>query len=362
MKKILYVFDDINYSSGAQKVTFFQMDMLKAQYDISVFSMTRPRIELKEKKFKFIGQKVWKQNEFLVMRCAEVLKANNISTYKKCLRIFYALLVRLGYGEEYIEKSIYKQIGRQLEAFDTIIVVSEASKLRTLIARIKHPTKIQWIHTDYALWSEFSDWTKAVTRKDKEIYQKFDWIVTLSEHSRDGLLGKIPELKEKTIVIPNLIDSTTIIKKSQEECLVKLDNTKKNLITVGRLEKEKAYDRILNICSRLIKENKDFCWYIVGEGSLLEHLEKRVIKERMQDYVKLVGKMDNPYPLMKKCNCFVLLSAYEGTPVTIDEAMVLGISVIARDVGGIREQVYRLQKKGYQESNKQVLKKLQKIL
>ena len=42
---------------------------------------------------------------------------------------------------------------------------------------------------------------------------------------------------------------------------------------------------------------------------------------------------------MKQCDAFVLLSDYEGTPVTIDEAKVLGVPVLARDVGGVREQL-----------------------
>mgnify|MGYP002508080331 CR=1 FL=1 len=51
-----------------------------------------------------------------------------------------------------------------------------------------------------------------------------------------------------------------------------------------------------------------------------------------------------PYPLMKRCDWFVLLSQYEGTPVTIDEAMILGVPVIATDVGGITEQMGRYKK------------------
>ena len=47
---------------------------------------------------------------------------------------------------------------------------------------------------------------------------------------------------------------------------------------------------------------------------------------------------------MAKCNMLVLLSKYEGTPVTIDEAMVLGIGVVAPRVGGIAEQVSRYER------------------
>lgn len=79
--------------------------------------------------------------------------------------------------------------------------------------------------------------------------------------------------------------------------------------------------------------------------------------------MELLGRLENPYPLMKKCDWLVLLSEYEGTPVTIDEAMVLGLAIAAVDVGGIREQMsgYEagvvLAKERLYEDLKQVVKK-----
>ena len=61
----------------------------------------------------------------------------------------------------------------------------------------------------------------------------------------------------------------------------------------------------------------------------------------MENQVQFLGHLNNPYPVMSKCDTLVLVSKYEGTPVTIDEAMVLGIGVIAPRVGGIAEQISR---------------------
>ena len=49
--------------------------------------------------------------------------------------------------------------------------------------------------------------------------------------------------------------------------------------------------------------------------------------------------MKNPYSIMSHCDTLVLFSKYEGTPVTIDEAMVLGVGIVAPRIGGIAEQV-----------------------
>ena len=59
----------------------------------------------------------------------------------------------------------------------------------------------------------------------------------------------------------------------------------------------------------------------------------------LSENVIFTGYLDNACPLLKQCDVFILLSEYEGTPVTIDEAKVLGIPVLAQDVGGIADQI-----------------------
>lgn len=368
MKKILYLFDDINYPSGAQKVTFFQMKTLSRDYKVSVFSLSKPQAYLRPelKGISIVGKELWERTELFSYSLKKVLSLKEISFLKKIQRMFYSVVIRIGKGEAYLNYLFYREIKQKFEKFDVVIVVSEASKLRELVSNLKHPKKIQWIHTDYALWSEFSDWTKMITKKDSVIYKKFDWIVTLSEYSRKGLLKKLPGLKDQTVVIPNLIDGKTILKKAEEDLDIEWNDADCHMVTVGRVDREKAYDRVLDICGKLKAEGYSFCWYIVGDGPLKGHLEKRIKAEQLEEYVKLTGRLENPYPLMKRCDWFVLLSEYEGTPVTIDEAMVLGVPVIATDVGGIAEQMGRYGKgvvlKGdtlYEDLKKEITQKEQ---
>ncbi len=368
MKKILYLFDDINYPSGAQKVTFFQMKTLSRDYKVSVFSLSKPQAYLRPelKGISIVGKELWERTELFSYSLKKALSLKEISFLKKIQRMFYSVVIRIGKGEAYLNYLFYREIKQKFEKFDVVIVVSEASKLRELVSNLKHPKKIQWIHTDYALWSEFSDWTKMITKKDSVIYKKFDWIVTLSEYSRKGLLKKLPGLKDQTVVIPNLIDGKTILKKAEQDLDIEWNDADCHMVTVGRVDREKAYDRVLDICGKLKAEGYSFYWYIVGDGPLKGHLEKRIKAEQLEEYVKLTGRLENPYPLMKRCDWFVLLSEYEGTPVTIDEAMVLGVPVIATDVGGIAEQMGRYGKgvvlKGdtlYEDLKKEITQKEQ---
>lgn len=338
LKKLLYIFDDINYESGAQKVMLHQIQVLKKDYKISIFSLCKPQNIEQLNDITILGEQVWKLGEILSSSYKDVLKSKDISNVTKIKRILYALAMRFGIENFYLEHYLFRPFYNKFESFDTVIIISEASKLRKFISSLKNPKKIQWIHTDYVLWSKFSEWTRAITRNDSELYQKMDLLVVLSEQNKNKMCERIPQLESKIIVIPNLIDGEHILTYAEKIPSVYVDKSKFCFVTVGRLEQEKALERILNICNQLKQDKKIFVWYLIGTGSQEKKIRRYVKEKGLENYLILIGKLSNPYPIMKQCDCFILLSRYEGRPVTIDEAMVLKLPVIATDVGGIREQ------------------------
>lgn len=342
MKKILYIMDDINYNSGAKAVTLLQMKQLQQEYDIYLLSLAEPKESLD-----FLGEDhvlepyIWEITEIYAASFKQALQNKKYSVLQKISRILYAISLRCGFGDVYFEWQIKKSLKPIMEQFDTVIVVSEASKLRSLVSELSHPKKIQWIHTDYARWSQFSEWSRAVTKNDSSIYSKFDYLVVLSEHCRIGMAEKIPEVANKIVVIPNLIDGDRIIKLAAETCPVMIKPENLNLVTVARIDREKRIDKVLELASQLKKRNTLFKWYIIGDGPQRMEMEKKCRELDVENQVQFLGHLDNPYPVMSRCDTLVLVSKYEGTPVTIDEAMVLGIGVIAPRVGGIEEQISR---------------------
>ena len=255
------------------------------------------------------------------------------------LRAGYAVLARLGL-ESLIPNFILKrEMSAIFEGYDTIFVVSEASKLRRFVSLRKHPVKVQWIHTDYAAWRERSSWTRAITKNDNKIYEKYDTIVCLNQTLRKKFLSIYPQFEEKTIAVPNPIPRDEILRKAAGSAPFSVDRFKHNLITIGRFEQEKRYDRLLEIAAELKKLSFSFCWYFVGDGLLMDQIKERRDQLGLDQEVVMTGAMSNPYPLLKQCDLMVLISEYEGTPVTIDEAKVLKIPVLANNIGGIKEQI-----------------------
>lgn len=338
-KKTLYVFDNLNYLSGARNAALAQAEMVSGLVQVDLFSAEVCRDAKLLEQYHVLSMGKNGTLQLLSTPLQAVLQSRAVSWRKKLIRCAYAILARLGQEALIPDLLLKREMSAAFEGYDTLFVVSEASKLRRFVSERKHPGKIQWIHTDYAAWRERSAWTKAITKHDGALYQHYDTVVCLNQTLRQKFLEIYPQFAEKTIAVPNLIQREEIIKKATEPLTVAVDSSKFNLITIGRFEQEKRYDRLLEIAAELKRRGFNFCWYFVGDGVLYPAITAQRDEMNLQDEVVLTGALSNPCPLLKRCNLMVLFSEYEGTPVTIDEAGVLEVPVLANDVGGVREQM-----------------------
>ncbi|PEQ82867.1 CDP-glycerol--glycerophosphate glycerophosphotransferase [Bacillus sp. AFS006103] len=105
-----------------------------------------------------------------------------------------------------------------------------------------------------------------------------------------------------------------------------------NFINMGRLSPEKGQDNLIKAFAQFHKGFENSKLYILGEGLLRKNLESLIEEYNLKDSVYLVGQLENPFKLMKKCDCFVLSSHYEGQPMVLLEAMTLGMKILATDI------------------------------
>ena len=69
-------------------------------------------------------------------------------------------------------------------------------------------------------------------------------------------------------------------------------------------------------------------WYLIGFGKNEKQIRKRICETGMKQYVKILGKKENPYPYIRACDVYVQPSRYEGNCVAVREAQMLGKPVI----------------------------------
>lgn len=132
--------------------------------------------------------------------------------------------------------------------------------------------------------------------------------------------------KEKIIITPNWVSSNIENKE--------IIDRKNEIITVGRLEKQKNYNYLIEEFS-----NSNMVINIVGEGSLKKDL-KRLSKEK-NTIVSFLEKMPNSELtlLLSNFKYFVLPSLFEGNPKVVLEAMAAGCIVVVNNFSGISEIV-----------------------
>ena len=75
--------------------------------------------------------------------------------------------------------------------------------------------------------------------------------------------------------------------------------------------------------------------YIVGDGPQRYNLQKQIDSEGLTNKFILLGQKENPYPYIKYCDYFCLLSYYEGYGMVLEEAKILNKPIILTNTAAI---------------------------
>ncbi|HET6942078.1 MAG TPA: glycosyltransferase family 4 protein [Sphingomicrobium sp.] len=113
------------------------------------------------------------------------------------------------------------------------------------------------------------------------------------------------------------------------------------LISVGRLSSEKGQIVLLRACKLLAGRGAKVHLTLIGSGPLEGLIRDEIAKEGMGDYVELTGELppDEVRSKLEGSDVFCLTSFAEGLPISIMEAMAVGVPVIATSIAGIPELV-----------------------
>ena len=115
------------------------------------------------------------------------------------------------------------------------------------------------------------------------------------------------------------------------------------LVYIGRLvEEQKRISDVTEALCGVAALLPDLEAWIVGEGSARGAVEKIIRQSGLGSRVQLLAGVDNAdiYGVLEQCHSLVLLSDYEGLPVSVLEGMATGLVPICLDTrSGIREAI-----------------------
>ncbi|HYN08809.1 MAG TPA: glycosyltransferase family 4 protein [Vicinamibacterales bacterium] len=106
---------------------------------------------------------------------------------------------------------------------------------------------------------------------------------------------------------------------------------------VGRLERQKRFDVLLEAFMPLARARPNLRLVIVGDGSLKSELAAKAGSLGLGKSCLLLGHRLDVADLHNAFDLFVQASEYEGTPNAALEAMAMSTPIVATDVGGTAE-------------------------
>lgn len=322
MVKICIVKEDITQKGGSERVACLLMNELSKYFEIVCVSIKKAN----EKPAYFLDCKI---------------KVEYLSLSQK--RIRYQIF---GLFFKYISFIFHNKIDIVLNIGVGGIAVSFITKL------IKNKIKI--ISCEHSNLKNLND--NASKRKCQFLITKFsDKIITLTKKDKINYIQKFNLSENRVDYIYNFIDEKLLNLKNEYN----IDS--KKIITVGRFDKVKGYDRLVRIAKKVLEKNKDWEWHIYGDGEEFENINFLIKENQLEEKLILKGKVDNIYELYKEYSFYVMTSYYEGLPMVLLEAKANNLPLVSFDIETGPSEIIRNGVDGYLIENNNLEQMIEKI-
>lgn len=319
MKKLLFITWSISYGYGTEKSLADVLNRMdKTEYDISILPL-----------FKNSNNSIFNSNIKILDSLIDYTEEN--FNEQKALDNYYSLLANpLRFNKRIDEK------------YDCIIACNHNAP-SYFASYIKGGAKILWIRgdmreLDYKKLDENTSQYKQVKQEyemQANVLKCFDSIAVISDVVQQTL-AELFGITENVVKISNSVDSEKMKLLSEE----KIDLPDKTLFTtLGRLDYNKNQILLLKAAKEVKKQRNDFMIYILGDGEDRPKLEKYIKANRLEENVKILGFIENPYPYIKNSAATVLTSLSEGFSLVLVESVMLNTPIISTDVGVAKELI-----------------------
>lgn len=208
------------------------------------------------------------------------------------------------------------------------------------IAALLSGRKIRLIHTfhGHLLYGYFNSFLKFfVVSVEKFLASKTDILISVGKRVRDELLSAgIGTENQYRIVNPGLAIAPLPTRDSALSRLG-LNPDIRYISWLGRLVQIKRPDRLLEIAGWLKKSHPDVRIVVAGDGPMRKDIEQ--VAESSELPIEFVGWILDIESILAVSEMMILTSDNEGTPLSLIQAQMAGLPVVATDVGSVSEIV-----------------------
>ena len=173
-----------------------------------------------------------------------------------------------------------------------------------------------------------------------DLIREADFVVTVTDYSRDWLQARHPDAASKIHRVYNGIELDGYLRSNPPP-------GKPMILSVGRYIEKKGFEDLIEACGLLRDRGLEFDCLIAGGGPLDKKLQAQVVARGLEGIVTLTGPkpQEEIRTLMASARVFVLACAREADggmdnlPTVIVEAMASALPVVSTKLAGVPEMV-----------------------
>lgn len=184
-----------------------------------------------------------------------------------------------------------------------------------------------------------------------DAYNAYDHVVVVSEDIAEATIGisgrrdnvqvignchQYEEVKAKAM-LPIQFQEDTCCNITEEQVRQVVESSCKKFINIGRFSVEKGHKRLIAAFTQYWQNNQDTYLIIIGgAGTLYEQTVQWAKESTAGSHIIVIKSLQNPMPILRRCQLFILSSLYEGLGLVLLEADTLGVPVASCDITGPR--------------------------
>lgn len=343
-KSILFVINAFSRAGAETALLELLRQLNPEQYDISLFILTAQGEMLPElpshvhvlnasyDSTSVLSKEGNRKLSRLVLRSL-VKRGTGIRLLPYLLRNFWDMLL---HGSIARDKLLWRVLSDGAPRWDTqydlAVAYLEGGSTYYVADHVHAKKKAAFVHIDYA--------KAGYTRKlDRDCYRKFDTLFAVSDEAKKCFQEFYPEHADKLEVFHNILNIGEIRQKSLLPGGFTDEYSGTRILTVGRLNPQKALELSVEALKLLKDAGGKFRWYVLGEGSQRSKLQHKINALGLAEDFLLCGAVENPYPYFAQTDLYVHASRFEGKSIAVQEAQVLECAILASDCSGNLENI-----------------------
>jgi glycosyltransferase involved in cell wall biosynthesis len=179
--------------------------------------------------------------------------------------------------------------------------------------------------------------TKLVVLVEKFLALFTDKLLAVGAKVKDDLLAAGIGTQNKFGVMPPGLQLAEVPSRSSARKAIGLNDDATYCAFVGRITQIKRPDRFLDVVAEVKTRGIDLHFIVAGAGELLQYCQDRAESENLP--VTFLGWREDIEVVLAATNFVLLTSDNEGTPLSLIQAGMVGIPVVATNVGSTNEIV-----------------------